>query len=114
MITLYGISNCDTVRKARKWLEVYGIDYHFHDFRKDGLTRTQLDEWIHKLGWESLLNRKGTSWRKLDENQKESLDQNKVADLLLANPALIKRPLLDTDGNYHIGFTPTYYETLFE
>ena len=109
MLTLYGIKNCDTVKKARQWLEAQGIEYRFHDFRKDGLDLSLLERWEAELGWEALLNKRGTSWRKLEESQREGVDRAKALGLMLAQPSLIKRPVLETGTKTLIGFIPEEY-----
>ena len=114
MTTLYGIPNCDTVRKARKWLTANGIDYTFHDFRKDGLDEKQLRRWVKELGWETLLNKRGMMWRKLPESKKENIDENKAIAIMLAEPAIIKRPVLDIGKSRHVGFTEADYKKLFK
>jgi Spx/MgsR family transcriptional regulator len=113
MITLYGIPNCDTIKKARKWLEKYGIDYQFHDFRKDGLDSKQLKSWVKELGWETLLNRRGMTWRKLTDEQKDSINEKNAMQLMINQPAIIKRPVLDLDGKLHVGFKEAEYQELF-
>ena len=112
MITLYGISNCDTIRKARRWLEEHGIEYRFHDYRKHGLTRQQLSAWSDELGWDKLLNRRGTTWRKLPEADRNGIDPARAIDLMLAHPAMIKRPLLDTGRQRLPGFDEQRYRDL--
>jgi Spx/MgsR family transcriptional regulator len=112
-VTLYGIKNCDTIKKARKWLDEAGVDYRFHDHRVDGLAPVQLDLWLGKLGWEALLNTRGTTFRALPDEEKQGLDQTKAHALLLAQPAMIKRPLLDVDGELHLGFKADHYQSLF-
>ncbi len=112
MITLYGIKNCDTVKKARKWLEASGIEYRFHDYRTDGLQAAQLKAWVQELGWEAMLNKRGTTWRKLPEQEKSSMDKAGAIELMLAQPALIKRPLLDTGSVRLLGFSPERYAAL--
>ncbi len=109
MQTLYGIKNCDTVKKARQWLEAQSIEYRFHDFRKDGLDLRLLERWEAELGWEALLNKRGTSWRKLEEGQRESVDRAKALVLMSAQPSLIKRPVLETGTKTLIGFIPEEY-----
>lgn len=113
MTILYGIKNCDTVRKARKWLDAHGINYRFHDLRSDGLEEATIRSWEKAVGSETLLNRRGTTWRQLAEAEKTVLDEDKTIHLMLANPTLIKRPVLDVDGNIHVGFKLVEYETLF-
>lgn len=106
MITLYGIPNCDTVKKARAWLAAEGIAHHFHDLRKDGLTGERLDGWLASAGWEALLNRKGTTFRALDDADKADLDSGKARALMLANPAMIKRPVVEHGDAVLVGFQP--------
>jgi Spx/MgsR family transcriptional regulator len=113
VITLYGIKNCDTVKKARKWLEGRGIDYKFHDFREDGLEREQVQQWLDELGWETLVNRRSTSWKALDESTRQNMDEAGALEAILEQPTLIKRPLLDTGGERHTGFSAANYEKLF-
>jgi Spx/MgsR family transcriptional regulator len=112
-ITLYGIKNCDTVKKARKWLEQQGIDYRFVDHRADGLEPAELDLWLATLGWETLVNTRGTTYRSLPQADKAALGPDTAAALLLAHPAMIKRPLLNLDGELHLGFKPELYSRLF-
>lgn len=112
-ITLYGIPNCDTVKKARKWLEGQGIDYRFHDFRKDGLDAKRLKHWLDALGWETVLNRKGTTWRQLPEDVRNNTNAGNVAKLLLEHPTLIKRPVLDQGTQVQCGFSAAEYQAAF-
>lgn len=111
--TLYGISNCDTIKKAKKWLEQHNISYTFHDYRKDGLSEEWLKETASQLGWENLLNKRGTTFRQLPEADKTNLDEQKALALLLANPAMIKRPVLIHNNRYHLAFKPAQYEEIF-
>jgi len=113
MTTLYGIPNCDTVRKARKWLDANGITFDFHDFRKDGLDEKQLKRWVKELGWEVLLNKRGMMWRKLPDTKKENIDEKKAIAIMLAEPAIIKRPVLDMGKQRIVGFSEIEYKTLF-
>lgn len=107
---LYGISNCDTIKKAKKWLIDQSIDFQFHDFRKDGLEADQLQKWIDALGWEPLLNKRGTTWRKIaSEVDQEALDATLAAELMLEHPALIKRPVLVTENKIIVGFKQEEY-----
>ena len=106
---LYGIKNCDTVKKARQWLEQQGIDYRFHDFRVDGLDTALLERIEASLGWEAMLNRRGTTWRKLQEAERENLNQEKALTLMLSHPTVIKRPVLESGGKMAIGFSPDEY-----
>ena len=112
MLTLYGIKNCDSVKKARQWLDKHEVAYQFHDFRVDGLTSEQLQVFIEKVGWESVLNKRSTSWRQVDEAQKTDLNAEKAAALMLANLTLIKRPVLVADEQLLIGFNAATYQTL--
>ena len=111
MNTLYGIKNCDTVKKARQWLEENKIDYHFHDFRSDGLDLGLLEQLESAIGWENMLNRRSTSWRLLSDSQKLALSQKKALTLMLGTPTLIKRPVLETGKKMLIGFKPGNYQT---
>jgi Spx/MgsR family transcriptional regulator len=112
-VTLYGISNCDTIRKARRWLKEQGVDYRFHDYRKDGLDEALLEQWADDLGWEALLNRRGTTWRRLPETDRNAIDRETAIRLLLAHPAMIKRPLLDTGSERLLGFREQDYADRF-
>jgi Spx/MgsR family transcriptional regulator len=114
VITLYGIKNCDTVKKARKWLDENTISYQFHDLRADGLTSAMIEAWIKSVGWETVLNKRGTTWRKLDPNTQEQVTEKNVTELLLEHPAMIKRPVLDIDGNITIGFKADNYTMIFD
>ena len=105
-ITVYGIANCDTVKQARGWLTEQGIAHHFHDVRKDGLDAARLDGWIGAVGWEALLNRAGTTFRKLPDADKAGLDASKAAALMLAQPAMIKRPVVEYPGGLLVGYKP--------
>src|SRR4051794_41171027 len=98
-VTIYGIRNCDTVKKARAWLDERGIAYAFHDYKAAGLERERLERWCREVGWEALLNRAGTTFRKLPENEKQGLDAGKAMALMLARPSLLKRPVLEHGGS---------------
>ena len=113
MITLYGIKNCDTVRKARRWLDNHQVEYRFHDLRADGLSPDLLDSWMQDPGWEQLINRRGTTWRKLPEKQRNTIEATTARDIMLANPAIIKRPVVDTGSARHIGFSADRFTRLF-
>lgn len=104
MITLYGIKNCDTVKKARKHLEADNTDYHFHDVRGDGLTLEQVRNWQSRIDWTKLVNKRSTTWKQLDEAQRDSLSEQTAADLLVANPTLLKRPVIDTSDTLLVGY----------
>ncbi len=110
---VFGIRNCDTLKKALRWLDLHQIPYHFHDYRRDGLTQAQLEQWCTRLGWEALLNRRGTTFRALPAADKEHLDRDHAIQLMLAQPALIKRPLLEHEGQLHLGFSEPQYHALF-
>ena len=107
-ITLYGIPNCDTVKKARAWLADQRVEYAFHDFKKAGVPADHLDRWLREAGWEKLLNRQGTTWRKLDPaTQAQAVDETGARALMLAQPSVIKRPVVEwTDGRVTVGFDP--------
>jgi Spx/MgsR family transcriptional regulator len=109
MTTIYGIKNCDTMKKARTWLDTHGIEYDFHDYKSAGIDKPRLERWIKLAGWESLLNRSGTTFRKLDEKAKTGLDEKKAVALMLAQPSMIKRPVLERDGKILVGFKPEDY-----
>jgi arsenate reductase len=112
-VTIYGIKNCDTMKKARAWLDEHGIRYAFHDYKAEGIDRKHLDLWRKDVGWEVLLNKTGTTFRKLPEKDKEGLDASKATALMLAQPSMIKRPVLDIDGRLLVGFSPALYEGAF-
>ena len=112
-IILYGIKNCDTVKKARRWLEAQQIEYIFHDYRVDGLTKNMLEDFLKHVDWEALLNKRGTTWRKLPEKQRNDIGKKKAMTLMNVNPALIKRPVLAYEKKLFIGFTETDYEKIF-
>ncbi len=105
-VTLFGIPNCDTIKKARDWLAQHGIAYSFHDYKKSGIERAQLAGWVDKLGWEVVLNRAGTTFRKLPEAERSDLDGEKAIDLMLSQPSMIKRPVVEHAGGLLIGFKP--------
>jgi arsenate reductase len=113
VITLYGIKNCDTVKKSRRWLEQHHIEYRFHDFREDGLSGEQLDGWLDELGWEAVVNRRSTTWKGLDTATRESMDSATARRVILENPTLIKRPLLDTGSERHLGFSAPAWQEIF-
>ncbi|WJW76557.1 ArsC family reductase [Thiohalobacter sp. IOR34] len=113
MTTLYGISNCDSVRKARRWLEDQGIAHRFHDLRRDGLDEERLRGWASQVGWETLLNRRSSSWRQLPAADREHLDGDHALALMLAQPTLIKRPVIEHDGRIEVGFSESRLQVLF-
>ncbi|MBP6545612.1 MAG: ArsC family reductase [Phenylobacterium sp.] len=107
--TIYGIKACDTMKKARDWLDGHGVAYGFHDYKTAGIDRATLQGWAAKVGWELLLNRAGTTFRKLPDADKTALDEAKAIDLMLAQPSMIKRPVLDVGGDLLVGFKPEAY-----
>jgi arsenate reductase len=111
---LYGIPNCDTVKKARTWLADNGQDFDFHDFKKQGLERATVAAWLEQLDWEVLVNRKGTTWRKLsDERRAQVVDKASALELMLENPSVIKRPVMAGRGPLTVGFAPEQYARIF-
>jgi len=110
MTTIYGIKNCDTMKKARAWLDAHKVSYVFHDYKAAGIDRDILEGWVKALGWDVLLNRAGTTFRKLPDNDKEHLTEKKAIALMLAQPSLIKRPVLEAKGKLLVGFKPEQYE----
>jgi arsenate reductase len=108
-ITIYGIKNCDTMKKACSWLDSHGVTYGFHDYKTEGIAKDRLKLWCDELGWETLLNRAGTTFRKLPDGDKEGLNEKKALALMLAQPSMIKRPVLDLGGKLLVGFKPEIY-----
>jgi Spx/MgsR family transcriptional regulator len=108
-ITIYGIKNCDTMKKARAWLDKRGVKYVFHDYKTAGIERERLERWTKKLGWEILLNRAGTTFRKLPDTEKNGVTETKAITLMLKQPSMIKRPVLDVGGKLVVGFKPDVY-----
>lgn len=113
MTTIYGIKNCDTVKKALKWLQENNIEHQFHDFRADGIDETQVKQWLEILGWETLVNKRSTSWKELSEEQRKTMNDENALTAILATPTLIKRPLLNHKEQYFVGFKTATYETIF-
>ncbi|MBI5450026.1 MAG: ArsC family reductase [Gammaproteobacteria bacterium] len=111
-MTLYGIANCDNIKKTRAWLDSQGICYRFHDVRADGLEATRLAVWIRELGWQAVMNCRGLTWRKLTRDEKHNIDDAKALTLMLRYPALIKRPLLECGGRHVVGFDPQQIKAL--
>ncbi len=109
-VTIYGIKNCDTMKKARAWLDDHGVVYGFHDYKADGIERARLESWAREVGWESLLNRAGTTFRKLPEKDRDGLTEKKAIALMLDQPSMIKRPVLDAGDRLLVGFKPETYE----
>ncbi len=112
-VTIYGIKACDTMKKARAWLDAHDIAYVFHDYKVQGIERSRLEGWARIVGWEKLLNRAGTTFRKLPEEDKTGLDEAKAIDLMIAQPSMIKRPVLDVNGTLIVGFKADTYESAF-
>lgn len=111
---MYGITNCDTIKKARQWLAQQQIDYQFHDYKKLGTDENQLKSWISEFGWETIVNKRGTSWRKLDEGTRAGMDAETALAVLQGNPSMIKRPIMDTGKQLVIGFSETEYQQIFQ
>jgi len=109
-ITIYGIKSCDTMKKARAWLDKNRVAYDFHDYKTAGIERERLERWSKKVGWEALLNRAGTTFRKLPDKDKQVSDASKAVALMLAQPSMIKRPVLESGGKLVVGFKPEQYE----
>ena len=112
-VTIYGIRNCDTMKKARAWLDARGVAYRFHDYKAEGIDAASLTRFVDALGWEAVLNRAGTTFRALPAADKQDLDAARAIALMQAQPSMIKRPILDRDGALTAGFKPEIYETLF-
>ena len=112
-VTIYGIKNCDTMKKARAWLDTRGVAYAFHDYKTAGIERHMLEAWAHEVGWETLLNRAGTTFRRLAENDRKGLTERKAVTLMLDQPSTIKRPVLDVGGELLVGFKPDLYVRAF-
>jgi len=112
-VTMFGIPNCDTIKKARKWLYDHKVDHAFHDYKKAGVDEKRLQTWVNELGWEALLNKSGTTFRKLPDEQKHDLVADKAIALMIANPSMIRRPILDLGDRKIVGFTPDLYANVF-
>jgi arsenate reductase len=112
MIKIYGIPNCDTMKKARRWLEANGIEYDFHDYKKLGVPEKNLKNWVKQTGWETILNKRGTTWRKLDDDLKDNIDEAAAIQVMLNNPSIIKRPILESGKLLLIGFDEDQYKRL--
>jgi arsenate reductase len=109
-VTIYGIKNCDTMKKARIWLDKHKVDYAFHDYKSAGIERAKLEIWANKAGWETLLNRAGTTFKKLPDKDKDGVTEKKALALMLAQPSMIKRPVLElSGGKLLVGFKPEHY-----
>ena len=114
MIIIYGIPNCDTMKKARKWLTDNGIEYRFHDYKKQGLDEALLRAWIDDLGWEALLNRRGTTWRKLPQAVRDGIDEASAIRVMLENQSIIRRPVLESGESHLVGFSEQAYRELLQ
>ncbi len=112
-VIMYGIPNCDTIKKARKWLDEHQISYQFHDYRKQGLTLEQVNTFFSVLDWQQVVNKRGTTYRQLSSQQKDSLNEQTAAELLVTYPAMVKRPILLVDGQYYLGFKAEQYAEIF-
>lgn len=112
-ITIYGIKNCDTMKKARTWLDSHSIAYDFHDYKAVGIDRDHLERWTKEAGWEVVLNRTGTTFKALPEADRTDLSKDKAIQLMMAQPSMIKRPVLEADGKLLIGFKPDIYAAAF-
>src|SRR5262249_20029008 len=108
-VTIYGIKNCDTMKRARAWLDAHGVAYGFHEYKTEGIDRGRLEAWAREVGWDTLLNRAGTTFRKLPDKDKDGLTEKKAIALMLDQPSMIKRPVLDLGGRRLVGFTPEAY-----
>jgi arsenate reductase (glutaredoxin) len=109
-ITIYGIKSCDTMKKARTWLDTHGVKYAFHDYKAEGIDKARLETWAAKVSWEVLLNRAGTTFRALADKDKQELTERKAIALMIAQPSMIKRPVLDLGGKLIVGFKPNIYQ----
>ena len=109
-VTIYGIKNCDTMKKARAWLDGHGVAYGFHDYKAAGIERGRLEGWARSVGWETLLNRAGTTFRKLPDDRKEGITGPRALALMLEQPSMIKRPVLEVGGRVIVGFDPATYQ----
>ncbi|WP_129644744.1 ArsC family reductase [Peristeroidobacter agariperforans] len=114
MTTIYGIKACDTMKKARTWLDEHGVEYQFHDYKVSGIDREHLEAWCKKAGWETILNRAGTTFRKLPDDQKADLTERKAIALMFEQPSMIKRPVLEKGAKLLVGFKPAEYQAAFE
>lgn len=112
-VTLYGIPNCDTIKKARAWLSDHKVEFKFHDYRKQGLDKKQLQSMVSVLGWEAMLNRRGITWRNLPNTVKDRIDLESAISVMLENPAIIKRPILAKGDQLHLGFSAAQYQEIF-
>ena len=111
-ITLYGIKNCDTVKKARKWLDNHSVPYTFHDFRVDGINKTLINSFLKQIDLEELINKRGTTWRKLSDKEKELKNKTQAVELIINNPTIVKRPVLDVNKEFFVGFNNERYQSI--
>ena len=114
MITMYGIPNCDTIKKAKKWLTDNSIEFEFHDYKKLGITKAKLKDWCSKADWEVLLNRRGTTWRKVDDDTKAAINNTSAINIMAENTSIIKRPVIETGDDVLVGFSIDSYEAAFK
>ena len=112
-LTLFGIKNCDTMKKAMKWLDDNGVAYHFHDYKKEGVPEQRLRQWLEALGWETVINKRGTTWRKLPEEVRDTISAQSAHDIMLDNPSIIKRPVVEYEGGVSVGFNASEWATRF-
>src|SRR3954449_2556839 len=112
-VTIYGIKNCDTMKKARTWLDQHKVAYSFHDYKTEGIAPAKLAGWAKEVGWEVLLNRAGTTFRKLPDKDRDTISEKKALSLMASQPSMVKRPVLDIDGALLVGFKPEQYEKIF-
>ena len=112
-VTIYGIKNCDTMKKARTWLDDHGVKYAFHDYKAVGIDKRRLETWAKEIGWETLLNRAGTTFRKLPDKDRDNVTEKQAIALMLQQPSMIKRPVLDVNGKLVVGFKPEIYAKTF-
>ena len=110
---LFGIKNCDTVKKAMRWLDQHQVPYQFHDFRKDGLDQPTIELWLNSVSWEQLINKRGTTWRKLEDPRKDQLNQQSAVELMLTHPTLIKRPVIEDAAGVSIGFNESDFQARY-
>ena len=114
MITIYGIPNCDTMKKARRWLDANIVEYAFHDYKKLGVPEKNIKNWVKQAGWETVLNKRGTTWRKLDNKTRDTMDSDAAIKIMLENPSIIKRPVLESGKLLLIGFNEDEYKQLLK
>lgn len=114
MTTIYGIKNCDTIKKARQWLERHNVTYTFHDFREHGIDSNKIKQWLDQLGWETVVNKRSTTWKQLDPQNRDNMDTALALKTILEHPTLVKRPVLETATHLHIGFKEADYITIFK